>query len=524
MAHSVTDSADERLAELARALVGSRRLLIASNRGPIEFHRTAEGFVARRGGGGVVTALTAVQRYVPVTWVAGALTPGDRAVAHQGDVPQDDGELRLRFVVTPERAFRLFYSVLSNPVLWFLQHGLGARLARHRTPEATERAWDRGYRPVNEAFATALSEELRREDTAPVVMLHDYHFYLVPAMLRAQHPFVTIQQFIHIPWPAPHHWLVLPPRVRQELLTGALGNDVVGFQTARDATNFLRTCDALLGETVVDYERRTVTFREHTTRVASYPISIDLAELHTLLAGPEVARYREILRSHLGERTIVRVDRMDPSKDIVGGFHAYERLLRDYPEWRGVVRFLAFLVPSRESITEYRLYAQRVLRLAERINQRFGTETWQPIEVFYGNSYPRALAAMSLFDVMVVNPVADGMNLVAKEAPIANQRDGVLILSTGAGAHAQLKLGALSVPKQDSAALTEAMHQALGMGPEERKRRMQILRRAVEREDLPGWLGAQIEDLGALCDGDDELTSASDDVSVRAAGGVLRSS
>jgi trehalose 6-phosphate synthase len=486
------------LAELARALVGSRQLLIASNRGPVEFHRTVDGFAARRGGGGVVTALTAVQRYVPVTWVASALTPGDRAVAARGDIPLMEEHLRLRFVVTHERAFRLFYSVMSNPILWFLQHGLGSRLARHRTPEAMERAWQRGYRPVNAAFAAAISAELARPDTAPVIMLHDYHLYLVPALLRARHPEVTIQQFIHIPWPAPHHWLILPPAVRQELLTGVLGNDIVGFQTNRDALNFLRTCDALLGDAVVDYERRCVAFREQETHAAAYPISIDLAELRQLLAGPEVARYRKLLEPHLGERTIVRVDRMDPSKDIVGGFLAYERLLRDRPEWRGVLRFLAFLVPSRETITEYRLYTKRVFKLVERINKRFGTATWQPIEVFYGNSYPRALAAMSLFDVMVVNPVADGMNLVAKEAAIANERDGVLILSTGAGAHEQLKLGAVSVPKQDPAALAEALHRALTMSRDERRRRLQLLRQAVEREDLPTWLAAQLADLCAL--------------------------
>lgn len=498
MVHSASGSADGRLAALARTLVDSHRLLIASNRGPVEFHRTARGFTARRGGGGVVTALTAVQRYVPVTWVASALTAGDRAVAARGNVPVAANHLRLRFVVSPERAFRLFYSVMSNPILWFLQHGLGSRLARHRTPEATERAWERGYRPVNEAFAAAIAEELERLDTAPVVMLHDYHLYLVPALLRAQHPEVTIQQFIHIPWPAPHHWLILPPSVRRELLTGVLGNDIVGFQTNRDVLNFLRTCDVLLDEATVDYERRRVSFHEHVAHAVAYPISIDLAELRQLLGGPEVASYRTMLQSHLGERTIVRVDRVDPSKDIVGGFLAFERLLRDHPEWRGVVRFLAFLVPSRETITEYRLYMKRVFQLAERINRRFGSATWQPIEIFYGNSYPRALAAMTLFDVMVVNPVADGMNLVAKEAPIANERDGVLILSTGAGAYEQLKLGVLSVPRQDPAALAEALHRALTMGRDERRRRIQFLRHAVEREDLPTWLAAQLADLCAL--------------------------
>ncbi|MBI4506159.1 MAG: trehalose-6-phosphate synthase, partial [Chloroflexi bacterium] len=390
------------------------------------------------------------------------------------------------------------YSVFSNPVLWFVQHGLGQRLARHRTREAIARAWERGYRPVNAAFADALGRELERSDGAPVVMLHDYHLYLVPAHLRARRPDILLQQFVHIPWPTPQHWLILPSTVRQELLSGILGNDLIGFQTHRDALNFLRTCDALMGETEVDYEQRTVSFRGRVTHVAAYPISIDVAEVRRLLAGPEVARWQRSLAAHLGERTIVRVDRLDPSKDVLGGFLAYERLLRERPAWRGGVRFLAFLVPSRDTIVEYRRYAQRVFRLVQRINTRFGTPTWQPVEVFYGQSYPRALAAMSLCDVMVVNSVADGMNLVAKEMPIANTRDGVLVLSTGAGAHEQLRLGALSVPRQDCAALAEALHRALTMSPAERRRRMELLRRAVEREDLPTWLSAQLADLCAL--------------------------
>lgn len=517
MSPVIVTSANGRLTSLARALVGSRQLLIASNRGPVEYHGTAQGFSARRGGGGVVTALTAVQRYVPVTWVASALTPGDRAVAAHGDALRTDGRLRLRFVVTPEQTFRLFYSAFSNPVLWFIQHGLGERLARRWTPAAIARAWERGYRPVNAAFAAALCRELGRPDTAPVVMLHDYHLYLVPGLLRAHYPEVLLQHFVHIPWPEPQHWLILPRAIRQELLAGILGNDIVGFQTSRDAHSFLRTCDALLGEAMVDYQARTVTFRGRVTCVAVYPISIDVAEVRRVLAEPETAGWRRLLTASCGERTIVRVDRLDPSKDIIGGFLAYARLLRDHPTWRGVVRYLAFLVPSRDDIVDYQHYAERVFRLVARINARFGTPTWRPIEVFYGHSYPRALAAMSLYDVMVVNPVADGMNLVAKEAPMANERNGVLILSTGAGAHEQLKRGALLVPPQDDAALAEAMHRALTMSLEERRWRMEHLRRAIEREDLPTWLAAQLTDLCALRAGRRHVTVRHEAVTPRAA-------
>ncbi|MCL5109386.1 MAG: trehalose-6-phosphate synthase [Chloroflexi bacterium] len=485
-------------------LLQGRRLVLASNRGPLEYYWDEDGALqARRGSGGVVTALSALGHHAKLSWVASALTEADRLVGMgclDGSVP-GQGEClnaRVRFVVSPAEEYDLFYNVFANPVLWFVQHNLHHLLPYSGLTSLVALAWHKGYRPVNRAFADAVLAELRRDDVAPVVMLHDYQFYLAAGFIRDRAPSVILQQFIHIPWPEPSSWRTLPSVIVRGICRGLLANDIIGFQTNRDAANFLTTCEAYLPEVRLDGETGEVFCAGRTTAVRSYPISVHVGALRQLAESEAVLRHERRLRALCGERTIVRVDRLDPSKNLLTGFQAFAKLLERRPDLREKVRFLSFLVPSRTGIAEYQRYARQVFELIETINGAYGRDGWRPIEVFYENNYHQAIAGMRLYDVLMVNSGLDGMNLVSKEGPIVNTRDGALVLSRGAGSYEQLAEGALGVRPYDVGDTSRALEYALEMPTFERRLRARVLRNAVERNDIADWLQAQLADLRAV--------------------------
>ncbi len=492
------------LAELCRDLLGHQRLVIASNRGPVEHGADSNGaVVAQRGGGGLVTALSGVAQYTPLAWVACAMTEEDRLVARQARngrlaVSSQGQDLVVRYAVPSPEAYHSYYSLVSNPLLWFVQHYLWGLSDAPAIGERLHRAWDEGYVPVNGLVAKAIVSEAQRKDCAPFVMIHDYQLYLVASLVRRRLPHVVLQHFIHIPWPAPDYWQFLPTRMRYAICRSLCANDIIGFQTGRYAQNFLQTCERVLPQAQVDCTSRTVKIGGHVARVRAYPISIDAARLRRTIETPDAKEYQRALLPLCGEQTIVRVDRLDPSKNIARGFQAFDLLLRTHPELHGRVNFLAFLVPSRTDLPEYRLYKESVDRLVCNINSKYGSNGWVPIRVFYENNYIQALAAMSLYDVLLVNPVIDGMNLVAKEGPIVNTRHGVLVLSEMAGAYEQLSRGVVPVAPTDIPGTADALHRALTMPQRERQRRHNYIKRVVAEEDLTAWLFNQLEDLRAL--------------------------
>lgn len=477
------------------ALLGGRRLFIVSNRGPVHYHLSGESLEARPAAGGLATALSGVVGRAPLTWIAAAAGSGDRLVASQPS-PRSHlpGVPRLRFVVVPEESFNWFYLRFSNPVLWFLQHGMWHLMRRPDLRGMVENGWMLGYRPVNEAFARVVAQEVG-EATQPVILTQDYHLYLLPRLLRRRIPGALLQHFTHIPWPKPEAWEPLLPTLRKELCRGLLGADILGFQTVASVDNFLHSCDRFVQGARVDYARGSVWLEGHSTDVRAYPISIDPAALRRLATSSETLRHKERMRPYLGSRTIVRVDRLDPSKNIVLGFRAFGRLLERRPDLIGRVRFLAFLVPSRQGVVEYRGYAQEVWREVSALNERFGRDGWNPVTVFHEDNRSQAVAGMALADVLLVNPIADGMNLVAKEGPIVSEGDAVLVLSQNCGAHQQLGRAAVSVPPEDLEATAAALERALEMPAAERRRRNLVLRESIEVEDLSWWLHRQFEDL-----------------------------
>jgi trehalose 6-phosphate synthase len=494
--------ADANLGAAAADLLGDRRLIIATNRGPVTFTSGGDGTLRpRRGSGGLVTALGQVGRHVPVTWVAAAMSEGDRRAAADPKLVRaavgDDEQVRLRFVSVERAVYEQAYNVIANPFLWFLQHQMWNLPERPVIDAGTLRAWERGYVAMNEAFAATIVAQARG-DKRPRIMLHDYHLYCAAEPIRRSRPRAILSHFTHIPWPPSSIWLTIAPPIREGIATGMLANDVVGFQTERYAHNFLRMIESFVPDATVDYDASEVRRRRRTTRVRVYPISIDV-EATRRIAGSRAARRRaDQLLGGTREQVIVRVDRLEPSKNILRGFLAYEAMLQRQPRLRGRISFLAFLVPSRTGLREYGHYGRMVQSAVDRINARFGRAGWRPVQLFYENDYAQALAGLSIADVVLVNPLVDGMNLVAKEAAVVSERDAVLVLSETAGAFDQMADGVLAVAPVDVAGTADALVAALAMPTEERRRRLSLLRRGVEREDITWWLRRQLEDLAEL--------------------------
>lgn len=479
-------------------------IVVVSNRGPVNFTIDESGqFQTQRSGGGLVTALLGLAQHVELTWVAAALNDYEASWGtRELRLTENHPPICLQLVPVPKDAYEAYYNVIANPLLWFLQHSMWDFIRSPNINHATWEAWENGYVAVNRIFANAIAQNLKASKRLPLVMLQDYHLYLVPRMLRSmirQRRQLVLTHFIHIPWPGAEDWSFLPAGMRQPILEGLTAVDLLGFQTREDGLNFLRTVETFLPGAHVSYGRGRISYRNRVTYVRDFPISIDVDALRQLSASEEVRQFREQLEVEIGEyQLIVRVDRTEPSKNIVRGFQAFGEMLDLHPEHCGKVKFYALLVPSRLDVVEYQNYHDELTAAAGWINARYGSSEWEPVRILSGESYPRAIAALQLYDVLLVNSIADGMNLVAKEGPLVNQRNGAVILSERTGARQQLEPGALVISPCDVYATAEALHQALTMPEEERKVLAARLRRLVEENDINGWLNDQLETLKSL--------------------------
>ena len=490
--------------DLIDQLLRDRSLIIASNRGPVKFQKNEHGETeSKRGRGGLVTALTGLASLTEAHWIACADTDEDRQW-RSGSVPLEgsDRSIDVQFLSPDAAAYESYYDGIANPLLWFLQHSM---LDITRTPSITHKTWEdwkNGYVAVNALFADAIARQVRASEKPSLVMLQDYHLYLTPRLLRRNLPFrssYTLVHFIHIPWPGAEDWGMLPPKMRTAILDGLCAVDLLGFQTREDAMNFLRTCETYLPRAYVRFKHGRIWYRNHMTYVRDFPISIDVEGLKKLAESPEVQGYRqEFMDAFAHKQMILRSDRIEPSKNIVRGFEAFDDMLERYPEHKEKVQFLVLLVPSRLEMDKYQDYLAELMAAAGKINVRYGNSQWEPVRILTGENYPRAVAAMTLYDVLLVNSLADGMNLVAKEGPVVNQRDGVLVLSERTGAYQQLEPGALVIPPLDVFATAEAMHQALVMLQPERQENAARLRSLVEDEDIVDWLCLQLEAISVL--------------------------
>ncbi|MGB8651195.1 MAG: trehalose-6-phosphate synthase, partial [Mycobacteriales bacterium] len=427
-------------------------VLLASNRGPVSWVEGPTGeLVARRGGGGLVSALGGLQLGEDVRWVCAALSDHDRRAVRTGAVDLPGVTVLDIDPVTFERA----YNGVANGLLWFTAHLLWSTPTTPSFDEQTRREW-RGFTDYSRAFADALAAQAAPGAT---VLVQDYHLSLVPALLRARRPDLRIGHFSHTPWAPPEYFGLLPTPIAEGVLRGLLGADSVGFHSPRWADAFARCCVEQLG---ASYDGSSVTLDGHCTSVDVHPLGVAADELRARAAQPDVQSRIGPLRELVGDRQLLlRVDRTELSKNIVRGLEAYRELLLRFPQHRERVVHLAFAYPSRHDLPEYREYTGAVQRLAWQLNEEFATSTWLPVHLEVADDYARSLAAMTLADVVLVNPLRDGMNLVAKEVPVLSGRGLSLVLSREAGAADELGAHAHLVGPLDVSATAEALHAAL---------------------------------------------------------------
>ena len=479
----------------------TEKLVIVSNRGPAEFEQGDDGErQVRRGGGGLVTALQGLVSHRDALWIASAMTDEDIAMTREVNgepttVEVDGVSYDICLVESEQEAYDRFYSVIANPLLWFIQHYLWdlSNAPDIRAEEAD--AWENGYRVVNDDIARAVLKQIEGTDD-PLVMFHDYHLYTCPAIVREARPDVFLQHFVHIPWSQPDSWRILPAPWREEIYRGMLANDIIGFHTSAYCRNFLHCCRELM-ELEVDYERGAVVHSGRETWVRAYPLGIDAERFERVAASDEVGDYEEELLRRRRDHLILRVDRADLSKNVLRGFTAFDTFLQQHPEFRERVTFIAHLQPSRQDVPEYQEYLERIEALVAVVNHRHGTTDWMPIDLRIYENFPEAVARYKQFDLLMVNSIFDGMNLVAKEAPAVNTRDGVVILSENTGAHEELGDCTLTVNPFDIQEQADTIHRALTMSPEERRMRADRLREIV-RDRNPGvWIDEQLADIRA---------------------------
>jgi trehalose 6-phosphate synthase len=495
------------------------QVLIASNRGPVSFTRGDDGRLsAKRGGGGMVSGLSAVADEADMLWVCAALSDADRAAARMApdgllDPDQAGGGAAVRMLDIPQAIFQRAYNAVANSTLWFVHHMLYDTPNRPSFGPSFAREWE-AFRTYNQMFAAALASAAAdgaasastalattalatsRAGSQPIrAVIQDYHLCLAPRLLAERAPGIQIAHFSHTPWAPPDYYRLLPADVGREVLAGILGADHAGFLCQRWADAFVDCCAAFLGAEV-DAARGQVFYRGHVTSIGVHPLGVDAGQLRDRAGQRDVlTRRAALIDATKGCKLIVRVDRTELSKNIVRGFEAYRELLRTRPQWRGKVVHLAFAYPSRHDLPEYREYTAAVQRLARQIEDEFAEPGWDPVMLDVNDDYPRSLAACRLADVLLVNPIRDGMNLVAKEGPVLSDRGCALVLSTEAGAAAELGAYALMVNPFDVTQTADALHEALAMDDAERTRRSEALAVAAASMPPTRWFADQLRTL-----------------------------
>jgi trehalose 6-phosphate synthase len=471
-------------------------LVLVSNRGPITFGPDGE---IKRGTGGLVTALIGLASHREVTWIASAMSDEDVDAAEQNqgrpfsvNAP-GGGKYRVKLVASDEEAWDGFYNIIANPMLWFIQHYLWDLSNAPDIRRNETEAFEFGYNVVNEDLARAVLEEITDVED-PVVMVHDYHLYTLPGLLRRARPDVFLHHFVHIPWSQSDSWRVLPTTMREDIYRGILSNDIIGFHTRSYRRNFLQCCEDLLG-LEVDFEQGVVQFEDREVWVRAYPLPIDAGAVQAVAERPRTQALEQELLRRRRDHLILRVDRADLSKNVLRGFSAFDVFLEQHPEFRERITFIAQLMPSRTDVPEYAEYLERIEAVVAVVNHRHGSPDWMPIQLKLRDDLEEAVAAYKHYDVLIVNAMFDGMNLVAKEGPMVNQRAGVSILSENTGAHEELGDYALSVNPFDLQELADSIHAALTMPAEERERRHEGLKKIVTARNPGDWVDEQLSDI-----------------------------
>ncbi|MGM9514058.1 alpha,alpha-trehalose-phosphate synthase (UDP-forming) [Roseateles sp. DB2] len=482
----------EHLRSLLQTQLRGDQVIVVSNREPYLHEHCPEGIVVRRPASGLVTAVEPVMRACSGTWIAHGSGSADLESVDGNDrvaVPPGMEDYLLRRIwLTPEEEQGYYYG-FANEGLWPLCH------VAHVRPVFRESDWE-AYRQVNQRFADAVVAEARGED--PVVLVQDYHFALLPAMIRAKLPQATVLTFWHIPWPNPESFGICP--WHKEILQGMLGSTILGFHTRFHCRNFMETVDRFL-EARIEAEYSTISVQDKETLVESYPISIEWPDEARTAAWPSVAQCRQRVVDRLGLPSdlclAVGVDRFDYTKGILERLNAVERLLEKAPQWIGRFVFVQVAAPTRSSLDEYRSFQDHVERVTERINARFGRPGYRPVHLLAQHHEPDAVNELfRAADICVVTSLHDGMNLVCKEFVAArDDQQGVLVLSRFAGAAREMT-EALIVNPYHVEETADALQRAATMPAAEQRERMVSLRSTVREFNVFRWAARMLADAG----------------------------
>ena len=472
-------------------------IVLVSNRGPVSFRATEEGFDTKRGAGGLAGALDPVARRLgdQAIWIAAANSEDDRKALAAGAAEAVREELGypLRLIDIDPGIYDRYYNTVSNRMLWFANHCLWEELGIDGFGAEEIAAWNEAYEPVNRLFAQTVAEVA--VDNA-LVLFQDYHLATAPGYLRESGQQVAIGHFTHSSFCGPRGLDVLPEPIPSRVIEGMLGADLLGFHIGAWVKGFLQSCETLGVE--VDYQNGAVDHSGRRTWVRAYPIPIDAVELRERAAGEEVQQWAERFSVYTDLPLIVRADRAEISKNVVRGFEAFGALLDRRADLREGVRFVACLYPSRQSMEEYQDYMDEIRAAVEVVNERHPGS----IELFFRDDYDRTLGALMNYDVLLVNSIMDGMNLVSKEGPTVNRREGVLVLTSGSGSFEEL--GDYAVCIEDPYNLEEtaaALEAALTMEIDERKRRAEGLRSVIDASSPEDWIESQLNDLSEIGEG-----------------------
>ncbi|MEB3284293.1 MAG: trehalose-6-phosphate synthase [Candidatus Sericytochromatia bacterium] len=484
--------------EVCRDKLGNHQVWLASNRGPVELFQDNEQTLQRKGHGGMASALRAFGQVTSVCWVACAMNSTERQAmrARGGNlrISGPDSCIDLSLVTPKQEEYARYYDVIANGVLWLLQHQANHAPTHPTFDDTLWKAWQWGYERVNQLFSEHLRASVRRSGQPPVFLVQDYHLYLLPGLLRDGFPDAPILHFTHIPWPGPDTWRQLPRDIRNAIFSQMLKSDLIGFHATRYIKNFLHGCEELLG-LPVDRKQNLVKAHGRWVRVRAYPISVDPCALKRHAESPEVLQAQAQLCRHEREKLIVVIARTDPSKNLVRTLRGYDYFLTQSPEWRTRVRLVALLPLSRQSNELYRDYGEELCKMAERINNTWKQGTWRPLHLWLEHNYEQGIALLKNYDVLVVNSLSDGMNLVAKEGPVINACSGALILSENTGAYQELKDACHVINPFDIQGFCEALNEALSEHPAKRQWAQDRQRQTISESTIYRWIQEQLDEL-----------------------------
>lgn len=451
----------------------ARPILIASNRGPVSFALEGDELVASRGAGGLVSGLGPLVHDTETTWIAAGLTEGDRRAAASGTI--DAEGFRVRTLDIDPEDLNLAYNVIANETLWYVYHDL---YDRARTPVIDTEWYDAwsAFRRYNQAFAEAIVAEAEPD---AVVLLQDHHLALAAPRIRDGRPDVSIVHFSHTPFPTPDALRILPELARTELLLGYMGAGSLGFHSSRWSDNFVACA------------RETLGVRPSKTFVS--PLGPDPDQLAETAASPDCQAAFDEVDEIVGDRFMIgRTERLELSKNLLRGFWAFDELLAMRPDLHAKVVFVAAFSPTRTKVSDYLSYRLDVEAAVDEINARWGRDGWTPIHYTAESNYPYAIAVLRRYDALLVNPIRDGLNLVASEGPIVNERDGLVLLSREAGVFDEMAGVAIEVHAYDIAQTAQALSDVIDMESEQRVDTAHDLHDLAKSRNPRLWLDEQL--------------------------------